>query len=294
MERRSRGLFAGRRIGRPGPWVTIVAIAAAFGLGIGAGWLTGFAPDVYARLNASPEPSVSPSPTPSATPEVSIGPVEPIARELDEADRLAGLTTLEVPDQGDGTLSIVPGTTTEVDGAGPVRYVRVEVEGGLGISSTALAAFVMETLNDPRGWGSQGRQQFVRTDGAADARIVLASPYTAATLCRPTDVAPSSEPSPTPSASPSADLPCETQGIVPLSLYDWAAGLSRYGEDRTGSRQYQLAHGVGYVLGDETGTCDSGVASVMVVQETMREKCTVNPWPFPDAPLPEPSGTPAA
>ena len=294
MERRSRGLFAGRRIGRPGPWVTVVAIAAAFALGIGAGWLTGLVPDLYARWNASPEPSVSPSPSASATPEVSVGPVEPITRELDDADTLAGLTTLAVPDRGDGTLSIVSGATPETEGGGPVRYVRVEFEGGLGVASAALATFVMDTLNDPRGWGSQGRQQFVRTDGAADVRIVLASPYTAATLCRPTDVAPTAEPSSVPSATPSADLPCETQGIVPLSLYDWAAGLSRFGEERTSSRQYQLAHGAGYVLGEESATCESGRASVMVVQQTMSDQCTVNPWPFPDAPVPATSATPAA
>lgn len=274
--------------------MSVVTVVAAFGLGIGAGYATGLVPDLYARWTAEPEPSVTPSPSASATPAVSVGPVEPIDRELDDADRLAGLTSLDVPEVGGGTLRAVAGTTTEVEGAGPVRYVRIEVEDGLDVSAVAFRDFVMDTLQDPRGWGSEGRQQFVLTDGVADVRVVLASPYTVATLCRPTDVEPSVDPSPEPTPSPSADLPCEAQGIVPLSAYDWAAGLSRYGDDRTGARRYLLGHEVGYALGDETGTCDSGRASVMVVQQTMPDACSVNPWPFPDAPVPEPSPSPSA
>lgn len=287
MERGSRGLFAGRRIGRPGLWVSVATVAVAFGLGVGVGYGTGLVPDLYARWTASPEPSTSPSPSASATPEVSVGPLAPIERELDDADTLAGLTSLTVPTQASGTLTPVVGTTTEVEGGGPVRYVRIEVEDGIDVSATVFRDFVMATLNDPRGWGSDGRQQFVLTDGVADVRIVLASPLTLATLCRPIDVEPTAAASPEPTPSPSAALPCESQGIVPLSLQDWAAGLSRYAEDRTGSRQYQVGHGAGYVLGEEVGACSSGRASVMVVQESMPAECSVNPWPFPDAPVPE-------
>ncbi|MDN4478231.1 DUF3152 domain-containing protein [Demequina sp. SYSU T00039] len=291
MERGSRGLFAGRRIRRPRLWVSVVTVIAAFGLGIGAGYATGLVPGLYARWTAAPEVSASPSASASATPTVSVGPLAPIDRELDEADGLAGLISLVVPDEGNGTFSAVPGTTAEVDGGGPVRYVRIDVEDGLDVATTAFRDFVMDTLNDPRGWGSEGRQQFVLTDGAADIRIVLASPVTAAGLCVPTDSDAAADADGATSPSSTADLTCEAQGIVPLSLYDWAAGLSRYEDDRTGSRRYQLAHSVGYVLGDEAGTCTSGEASVMVVQETMPAECSVNPWPFPDAPVPEPSAS---
>lgn len=290
MTRRVRGLFAGRRFDLPGMRVTLITVGAAFVLGVGAGWLTGFAPDIYARITASPSPSPSVSASGSATPEVTLGPLAPITRELDEADTAAGLLTLEVPEAGAGTLAAVPGTAVEVEGAGPVRYVRVDVEDGLGVNRVAFTDFVLATLNDYRGWGSQGRQQFVQTDGVADIRVVLAAPATALALCGThTDELAGGDAVPTPEPSGSATGGCEEQGIARISLYDWAAGLPVYGDDRTAARQYLLAHGVGHVLGDEVATCTSGVAEVMVEQESMPKDCTVNPWPFPDAPEPEAS-----
>ncbi len=291
MERRSGGLFAGRRIGPPGLATVAIAVVVAFALGMLTAWLTSFVPDLYQRWQATPAPSVSASPSGTPTPEVTVGPLPAIDREMDDADRAAGLVSLVVPDEAAGTFTPVPGTTAEVDGAGPVRAVRIDVEDGLSVDGETFAAYVLGVLNDPRGWASQGRQQFVQTQGVADIRVVLASPHTIAALCRPTDATAEPEPSPSPSPSAVPQPTCEEQSIVPLSLYDWAAGLERYGEDRAGSRQYQLSHLAGYRLGEEMGQCTSGRASVMVVQERMPGECSVNPWPFPDAPVPDPAAS---
>ncbi|WP_296667924.1 DUF3152 domain-containing protein [Demequina sp.] len=280
MSRRSEGLFAGRGIALPGVGITLLAIAVAFALGIGAGWLTGLAPDIYRSWRAGPDATASPSPSASPSPEVSLPSMGPITRELDEEDAAAGVVTVTIPEMGEGTFTAAPGSTPTTEEGGPVRFVRVDVEDGLTMDEDALVDFVMTNLNDARGWGSAGRQQFVLTDGAADVRIVLASPATAATVCTDSAVTPS--PTPTPGASPSpAAVPCPVQGIVPISIYDWTAGLDAFGTNRKGSRIYQLNHGVGLVLGEEVAVCETGLASVMVDQTAMPAECRWNPWPFP-------------
>ena len=105
-------LFAGRRITLTGVLVTIATVVVAFGVGIAAGWATSL---IASNLSA-PEPtdtgtaSGSPSPTPSMTPsgDVSVPPMEPVTREIDDDDKAAGLRTLDFPYQADGTFTPVP------------------------------------------------------------------------------------------------------------------------------------------------------------------------------------------
>ncbi|WP_062518642.1 DUF3152 domain-containing protein [Demequina silvatica] len=289
MTRRSGGLFAGRGIALPGILVTVATFVACFALGLGAGWVTGQVPEWYRAWSADSDATASPSASESATPEVSLPALEPITRELDDADALAGVVTTDVPESGAGTFttaSDAAGASASPDAAdGPTRSVRVDVEDGVTVDPEALVEFVMTTLNDERGWGSAGRLQFVLTDGAADVTVVLATPTTVATRCPDvhagTDAEAARGASPSPDASEA--VTCVAQGVVPVSLYDWTAGLDRYGAKRTAARAYLLNHGVGHVLGEEAATCKSGEASVMVDQTSMPKACTVNPWPFPDA-----------
>ncbi|WP_159449588.1 DUF3152 domain-containing protein [Demequina sp. NBRC 110057] len=284
-------LFAGRGITPKGGLVVAGIVVGAFALGIGVGWGTSL---VGGEL-AAPAPSVTASPTASetATPEVSLDPMEPIDRELDEADAAAGLVSLEVPTQADGTFHTVNGDAQPTGDAKSVKWVRVETEDGLTLDGDALATFVIDTLNDPRGWGAKGLYEFVPTTGAPDVRIVVASPTTAAVRCPTphvaarigavTDATASASPSPTPEAS--AATSCADEGLVVVSLYDWAAGLDGYGDDRTGAREYLVNHGLGHVLGEEDVTCTSGRAPVMADQADLDDACDPNPWPSPDEPV---------
>ncbi|WP_169746869.1 DUF3152 domain-containing protein [Demequina gelatinilytica] len=300
MSRSSGGLFAGRGIDLPSIGITVVTIVACFALGIGAGWVTGQVPDWY-RAWSEPEPSVSASPSPTPEPSVSLAALEPITRALDEDDALAGVVTTEVVERGEGTFTAAlggDGATATAGASGspsastdavPTRYVRIDVEDGITVDEPAFVDFVMSTLNDARGWGSAGRMQFVLTDGAADVRVVLASPYTIAVRCPDPHAAATAAvvggeatPSPEPTAG-DVSTACATDGIVPVSIYDWTAGLSRFGEKRTVAREFLLNHGVGHVLGVEDATCESGRAEVMVDQASMGKGCKVNAWPYPDA-----------
>ena len=274
-------MFAGRGIALPGFGVTALVVAGAFALGVAAGWATGFVP---ALLRADPSPSASPSPVASIKP--SVDPVlpylQPITRQLTQDDRDAGVTTTDVATKAAGTISVVPGIGSPTAGAGDVRWVSVAVEDGVKIDAAAFKSYVIATLNANRGWGTGHSVQFVSTDGVADYRIVLASPYTAKVLCpdphltKPAGSFLEASPSPTPSPSgspsptpPAVDSPwsCAQDGVIVISSYDWTAGFPAYATDFAGSRAYMLNHHLGHLLGKEDVECTGEIANVMVVQE---------------------------
>ena len=288
-------------MGGPGLRAVLIVVLAAFAAGIAVGWGTGLIGEQLAAPASSPTPT--PSPSASSDPEVSVPPLTPIDRELDEADALAGLNTLEVPLEAAGSFIPVSAEGTPSGDAGAIRWVRVEYEDGLDMSGRALSQFVLAALNDPRSWAARGRYEFVPTQGAPDIRIVIASPTTVAAACATPHAAarvgaedapatPEPSPTPTPAASPQEAQTCADRGLVMISLQDWAAGLPPYGDDRTGSRVYQVNHGVGHVLGDEDGVCASGRALIMTDQRELAEGCEPNPWPWPDEPVPAPSASP--
>lgn len=295
MTEPQKRLFAGRGITARGFAVVAGVVVGAFALGIGVGWGTSL---VGGEL-AAPEPSATPSPSASATAhaEVSIAPLAPIEREIDDADIAAGLTSLTIPEAANDELQIVTGDREPSGSGASVKWVRVEFENGLPVDGGALASFVLDALNDPRGWGARGRYEFVPTSGAPDLRIVLASPAKAATRCPDPHAAATvgavvtTSPAPEPSAT--GEATCADEGLAVISAYDWAAGVPAYGDDRTAARDYLLHHAVGHLLGEEDATCTSGEAAVMVDQTDLAEDCSPNPWPAPDEPVPSPTATPA-
>lgn len=309
-------MFAGRRISLPSIWAIAIVVVVGFAAGIGVGWGTGLVAD---RLTA-PEPTISPTPSPTPTVEqnVTVPPMEPITRERDAGDALAGINSLEIMDEGTEQYVTATQDAEPSGAAASVRSVRVEYEDGLAIDGEALSGFVMNTLNDPRGWGARGRYEFIPTEGASDLRVVLASPFTAAAACpdphtaagsggaleeqtdttadagaESTTMSPSpGEPSPDPGATSQLES-CADRGIVMVSQYDWVAGLAAYGEDRTAARQYLINHFTGHALGDSDGICGSGTAQIMTDQAQLPEECEANAWPWPDEPVGEPETSPS-
>jgi hypothetical protein len=282
--------------------ITLIVIAVSFALGIAAGWATGLVPDAYrAATSVSPSPSPTPSPTPTI--DVSLPPLDPIVRDLTDDDAAAGVTTTTYNYRGDGTFSVVPGEDDIPSGDVPTRLVRIDVEDGIDVDPEAFGAYVMSVLNDPRGWGSEGRINFIQTQGVPDLRIAIASPYTATALCpnphsegesgdavvEPTEEA--SDPDATASPTAAADT-CADRGTASISQYDWIAGLAGYGDDVDSARKYLITHATGHVLGEAETSCESGEALVMADQREPMDDCTVNPWAFPDAPMPAATSSP--
>ncbi|MGV8967465.1 MAG: DUF3152 domain-containing protein [Cellulomonas sp.] len=202
---------------------------------------------------------------------VLAAPVDPTALDaagLTGPDRAAGLLSTEVPTHGSGTLVVVPGTTT-APGAGPVRTVRVEVEGGLPVDAALFAATVMETLNDPRGWGAGGAMTFARTDGDAELRVVLASPAMVDAMCAPLDTV--------------GIYSCGVKGHAAINFLRWSGGAENFGADRTLYRQYVISHEVGHLLGYHHVTCPGPgqPAPIMQQQTGTRAPCLPSAFPHP-------------
>lgn len=295
----------------PGLWGMVGIVLGAVVLGIGAGCLTTLIPRWLAHPEDDVSPSVSASVSSSPDPVIPVNLYPRIYRDLDTDDLFAGLVDLDIPYVGEGTFSVASGVD-EPDGQGSVRWVKVEIEDGLPLTPDALGVYVMSVLNDERGWGGTGRMVFARTDGAAEFRIVFASPLTAERLCpRPHEAAgddtespitaPDSSPSPslspeaslTASPSPSSSFPaepsCAAQGMIVVNAYRWADGLSSFGEDRVSARAYLLNHFLGHALGhgdefctvEEAEEAEEERASVMVDHEFDISPCLPWPWPNP-------------
>lgn len=187
---------------------------------------------------------------------------------VDAADRSAGLRSVTVPQRGSGRLGVVPGGAA-APGKGRVYRVRVEVESTLDVDGRAFADFVLATLNDPRSWGRGGRMTFARSAGAADLRVILATPQTSARMCRPLVT--------------QGTVSCARGNAAILTYYRWVQGTTDYGADRTGYRRYLVNHEVGHTLGHHHEFCPGkGKRAPVMMQQTKGLKgCVKNSWPYP-------------
>jgi hypothetical protein len=265
--------------GRPGPAAGLLGVVLLAGAGAGT-WAAVRSPAEPARPAAAPagatvapSPSATPSavatptsaPTPSETPSVTPAPRLP--KGLTAKDVRAGLLSASFPQRGTGRLKVVA-CDEKARGKGRVVRVRVEVEGGLKVDGDAFAAFALATLNDERSWARDG-YRFVRTDGRADVRLVLASPETSAAMCRPLRTF--------------GRLSCHAGDATVLTVYRWVKAIPEYGKDRTGYRQYLVNHEVGHALGHGHVSCPGAGrrAPTMMQQTKGLNGCRPNSWPYP-------------
>ncbi|WP_277051268.1 DUF3152 domain-containing protein [Ruania albidiflava] len=196
---------------------------------------------------------------------------EPRLSPAERADARAGVRDRDIPDAADGTLTVVPG---EQDAPAPdadqVLQIRVEVEDGLPIDTDEFTTFVMETLNDRRGWGHDGSVSFARTDAEADIRVVLASPDQVDEMCAPLRTL--------------GLYSCGWNGHAVLNAMRYAQATDEFLEQGsiTAYRQYLINHEVGHLLGHHHRECPGPgeVAPVMQQQTISLDRCTPNGWPL--------------
>jgi hypothetical protein len=209
-------------------------------------------------------------PTPSA-PDAE-GAADAASTSSGGPDVVAGVLPGAVPSRLGGRFVVAQGSEP-APGPGPARTVRVEVEAGLPIDAERFARFVMETLNDPRGWGADGSVSFARTDGEAEIRVLVASGATVDTLCAP--------------LATNGRWSCGRYGHAALNADRWVSGAQRFldaGGDLTEYRRYLVNHEVGHLLGvQHTGCPGAGqVAPIMVQQSLGLQGCRPNGWPHPN------------
>jgi hypothetical protein len=255
--------------------VAVAVLAVGLGIGIVLGpFVFADGEDPTADTYPTAEPTTSAEvtftaggPGPSSPP-----PSPPPLTPEQEADLRAGIRSQEVPSSGSGELLVVSGSSDAPAGSAPISTVRVEVEDGLDIDGAAFAAFVMDTLNDPRGWGADGSVRFARTDGDADIRVVLATPSTVDAMCAP--------------LATNGRWSCGRNGHAALNAERWVFGADAWldgGGELTDYRQYLVNHEVGHLLGHPHEECPvpGEPAPVMVQQSISLDGCTPNGWPHP-------------
>jgi hypothetical protein len=183
-------------------------------------------------------------------------------------DVAAGLLSLDVPASASGRLGVVPGDVP-APRPGAVKTVRVEVEEGLDVDGARFAGYVMETLNDPHGWGAGGAFSFARTDDDADYRVVLASATTVDRLCAPLRT--------------QGEVSCAINGHATINYARWVTATPEFGGIVPTYRQYVVNHEVGHLLGHGHVTCPGAgrLAPVMQQQTYGVAPCLPNAWPNP-------------
>ncbi len=249
-----------------------VAALAVIGGALVAAWTLPGGPVTATRAASGASPVLLPLPA-SASPALPASPspseAAPVAVRTPESEGELTAVSVSPTMRGTGRLVAVPGTQA-APGAGRVHRVRVEVEEGLPVDSRAVADFVLDTLNDPRSWGSGGAMTFARTAGRdADIRVVLASPVTSAQLCAPLITR--------------GTLSCGVGNHAILTYYRWVFGTPDYGTDLLGYRRYLVNHEVGHVLGHGHELCPGRgrPAPVMMQQTKGLNGCAKNSWPYP-------------
>ena len=206
-----------------------------------------------APSTATPTPSVSPGPSASGSPTPSPS-TSPTAK----------VPTLKA--SGKFTTSNVG--VKAVSTSGDLRRYSVRVETTAKLDANAVARQLAGVLNDPRSWTGSGGVRFalVADPDKADFSITLGAPGTIAKLCR-TDAAGT----------------CTDSADVLINAALWRVAQGDYAGNASAWQAYLVNHGMGQLLGENTGQCQKkgGPAPVMMVQAGDLDGCVANPWPYP-------------
>jgi hypothetical protein len=184
----------------------------------------------------------------------------------------AGAT--KVPQDGNGKITVVSVPGAAVATTGRTVTYTVEVEGGLGVNPTEVAATVQSVLLDPKGWQKVDGVRFVNVTPAqaakgahVDVRVTLASPGLTDKLCAPMRTL--------------SQVSCWNGERSVLNFRRWALGDDSYGADVARYRIYQVNHEVGHGLGHQHRVCaGKGERAPVMVQQTL-DLGGCKPWPYP-------------
>jgi len=230
------------------------------------------APTVASSAPSSVPPRSTPSATPSAPPSATSA--LPTAAPTNGSIAALPAGAASYPKTGDGTFTIVPGTSPTF-GTGPLRRFAVEVEGGMsGVDDAAFASVVTQTLSDPRGWIHGGISLRRVDSGHIDFRVTLTSVQTIRSKCGYTM---------------KLETSCSNaaEGREFINVARWVRGAMSYGSDIADYRHYVINHEVGHALGHGHVKCPkAGSMAPVMMEQTLGVTtpgvgaCRPNPWPY--------------
>lgn len=175
-----------------------------------------------------------------------------------------------VPKSGTGTFSVAKANGS-ASGHGTIRRYKVEVEGGIDLSSTEAAHEIADILANPRGWTADGHDGFqLVSSGPADFVIKIATPDTVDRICGAAGLLTHGE------------VNCDVGATVVVNLKRWMLGSPEFDGPISGYRALIINHEVGHRIGHHHEGCPGPgrPAPVMMQQIKGLHGCVANQWPY--------------
>ena len=181
-----------------------------------------------------------------------------------------GATRVSYPVSGSRRYRVARGDGPVLGTRGKVLRFRVTIERDIaGLDPVAVAAFVEETLGDPRGWTAGHRWRFRRVGPGQkyDFVVYLATPATRDALCH---------------SVRDRYTSCRYGKRVVLNVARWTRGVPHYRSSLTTYRRYMINHETGHFLGHGHELCPGAgrPAPVMLQQTYGLHGCVANSWPY--------------
>lgn len=257
--------------------ILVVVIIVSAGAGILVGKLFPAKSNTARPLAQSQTTPSFPPPAPKITTPTPKNTATPKAPTVSKpaptvsASRKDTITVKDIPRTGSQTWNISTKLTPANSKDRKLRlFIRVEKD--LPYDADAIAARIMKTLQDERGWQPINHIAFeqVASQSQANVTISLATPSTVDVLCAPLQTR--------------GQVSCGRIGNVVLNADRWTVGTPEF-SDIEQYRDYLINHEIGHDIGHPHELCPGKgkLAPVMMQQTKGLKGCKPNGWPAANA-----------